>query len=138
MAKLKGLAALKAAGAVRDTTPKKVEVSWTNDAGEEHTFDVWVRPMAFGTALEMQADATPSKLATALSSLVQIEGEGGKLVPLDYETALSLHPGLGWQIVQAVNARNEPPKNSAPPTSSSASSSDQVSAAEPSQKPEPT
>lgn len=133
MGKLKGLAALKAAGAVRDGTPKKVEVTWKNDDGDEHTFDVWVKPMAFGTALELQADDSPNKLAVVLSSLVQLEGEDGKPMPLDYDTALNLHPGLGWQIVKAVNSRNEPPKNSQPPTSSSASSSLPELAAEPSQ-----
>lgn len=136
MGKLKGLAALKAAGAVRDGTPKKVEVTWKNDDGDEHTFDVWVKPMAFGTALELQADDSPNKLAAVLSSLVQLEGEDGKPMPLDYDTALNLHPGLGWQIVKAVNSRNEPPKNSQPPTSSSANLSLPESAAEPSQQPD--
>lgn len=135
MAKLKGLAALKAAGAVRDGTPKKVEVTWKNDEGQDHTFDVWVKPMAFGTALDLQADDSPNKMAKVLSSLVLLEDDDGKTVPLDYDTALNLHPALGWQIVKAVNSRNEPPKNSAPPTSSSANSSSQESAADQSQKP---
>lgn len=135
MTKLKGLAALKAAGAVRDGTPKKVEVTWKNDDGEEFTFDVLVKPMAFGTALELQADDSPNKLAAVLSSLVEFEGEDGKPVPLDYDTAMNLHPGLGWQIVKAVNARNEPPKNSPPPTNFSANSSLPVSVADQSQQP---
>lgn len=138
MAKLKGLAALKAAGAVRDGTPKKVEVTWKNDEGEEFTFDVLVKPMAFGTALELQADDSPNKMAAVLSSLVLLEDDDGKPVPLDYDTALNLHPALGWQIVKAVNSRNEPPKNSVPPTSSSANSSLPELAAEPSQQPAET
>lgn len=133
MAKLKGLAALKAAGAVRDGTLRSVEITWKNDEGEEYTFDVLIKPMAFGMALELQADDNPNKMAAALSSLVMFVGEDGKPVSLDYDTAMNLHPGLGWEIVKAVNVRNEPPKNSAPPTSSSANSSSQESAAEASQ-----
>lgn len=138
MAKLKGIAALKAAGAIRGGDPKKVEITWTNDEGEENTFDVWIKPMAFGTALELQQDDSPNKMAAALASLVMLEDEGGKRVPLDYETALCLHPGIGWEIVKAVNAGNAGPKNSQPPTNSSASSSLMESAAKPSQRQDET
>lgn len=134
MAKLKGLAALKAAGAIRGGDPRKVEVTWKNDDGVEHTFDVWIKPMAFGTALELQKDDSPNKMAAALASLVLLEDEGGNRVQLDYDTAMALHPGLGWEIVKAVNDSNAGPKNSQPPTNSSANSSSTESAAAPSQK----
>lgn len=133
MAKLKGLAALKAAGAIRGGDPKKVEITWKNDEGEEHAFDVWIKPMAFGTALDLQKDDSPNKMAAALATLVMLEDESGKRVPLDYDTAMNLHPGLGWEIVKAVNGSGEAPKNSQPPTNSSANSSSTESAAAPSQ-----
>lgn len=136
MAKLKGMAALKAAGAIRGGEPKPREVTWTNDAGEVHTFDVWIKPMAFGAFLDLQKDNSPNKMAAALASLVLLEDESGARVPLDYETAMTLHPGLGLEIVKALNESNAGPKNSQPPTNSSANSSSTESAAEPSQKQE--
>lgn len=115
MTKAKGLAALKAAGALLGEEPRKVEISWKNDAGEQHEFDMWIRPMSFGAALELREDSSPNKIASALASLVLLEDEEGNRVPLGYDTARGLHPGLGWEILKAINGTAA--KNSLPPTS---------------------
>lgn len=115
MGQPKGLAALKAAGAILGDEPRKVQVVWKNDDGVEHSFDIWVRPMAFGTALELRESGGSNKIAQALGSLVLLEGDDGALAPLGYDAAVGLHPGLGWELLKAVNGDGG--KNSPPPTS---------------------
>lgn len=115
MGQTKGLAALKAAGAILGDEPRKVPITWENDDGVKHTFDIWVRPMSFGTAIELRDSAGANKIAQALGSLVMLEGDGGKLEPLGYDAAVGLHPGLGWELLKAVNGDSG--KNSPPPTS---------------------
>lgn len=138
MAKIKGIAALRAAGGLRELDPVKVEVDWKNDEGEDFTFDVWIKPMAFGTSLDLQKFDDPKNLASAIAAFVLMEDEFGNQMPIDFETARSFHAGLGLALIGAFNKVNTPRKNSQPPTNSSANSSSTESAAEPSQKPETT
>lgn len=135
MKKVKGLAGLKSAGAIRPAGPLPETIEWTNDEGDAFSIDVHVKPMAFGLALDLEADDSPDKRAAAIGQMVLIE-EKGKLVPLGAENARALHPTLGWELLKAINrAVGGGAKNSRPPTSSSANSSSTESAAEPSQKP---
>lgn len=100
---LSTLAALKGAGAVLASAPKQTEVTWKNDAGEEFTFTVLIKPMSFGAALEFGKGADHKETAQAISSLVLFDdGEGGH-ASLSYEDALNLHPALGWSLFAAIS-----------------------------------
>lgn len=135
--KLKGLAALKAAGAIRSNDPVAEVVKWTNRAGEEFEFEVHFAQLDFGTAMDMQSDENQDRKAAFIGRVVLVEDEAGALVPLGAENARRLDPRLGFALVSAFNRLNSvEPKNSQPPTSSSANSSEEESAATPSQKPE--
>lgn len=134
MKKLKGLAGMKSAGAIRDLAPVMQTIEWKGDDGEDYSIDVYVKPMAFGMAMDLQMDDSPDKRAAAIGQMILVE-EGGKLVPLGTENARALNSQLGFKLLTAINqAMRGEAKNSQPPTNSSANSSSTESAAEPSQK----
>lgn len=98
------LADLKAAGAALGGPPRSAEVKWTNDAGEEFTFTVLIKPMSFGAALDFDPRTDSKAAAQIISSLVLLDdGEGGH-TQMSYEDALALHPRLGFSLFQAVSA----------------------------------
>lgn len=97
------LDALKKAGALLGDDPVKRQVQWTNGAGEDYTFDVWIKPMSFGMALDLNEKADRQQIAAALSALVMFEDDKGKRVPLEYEDALNLDPSFGLAILQVVS-----------------------------------
>lgn len=117
MRKLKGLDALREVGAIRGSDPRKISVEWTDESGEDLAVDVWVKPMSFGTALDINEGADRKQLASAIASLVMLEGEDGNPVPMDYKTALTLAPSFAWALLKAVNGAIEPKKKSQPSTS---------------------
>ncbi|PZP90645.1 MAG: hypothetical protein DI587_38055 [Variovorax paradoxus] len=138
MKKLKGLAGMKSAGAIRDLAPVMQTIDWKGDDGEDYVIDVYVKPMAFGMAMDLQLDDSPDKRAAAIGQMILVE-EGGKLVALGAENARALNSQLGFKLLVAINqAMGGEAKNSRPPTNSSANSSSTASAAEPSQKPATT
>lgn len=123
-------------GAVLDLAPVKCSINWTNDAGEEYTFDVWIRRLSFSAAADVWGDSSPEKRALMLSKVVLLQGEKGP-EPLAFEDAKAIHPTLGLEFVKKFNELNgQASKNSLPTTNSSANSSLTESAEEPSQKPE--
>lgn len=98
------LKALKKAGALLGDDPVKRQVNWTNPAGEDYTFDVWVKPMSFGMALDLNEKSDRQQIASALSALVLFEDDDGARVPLEYEDALNLDPSFGLAILQVVSS----------------------------------
>jgi len=117
MRKLKGLEALREAGAIRGSDPRKITVEWDDESGEALAVDVWVKPMSFGTALDINEGADRKQLASAIASLVMLEGEDGNPTPMDYKTALTLAPSFAWALLKAVNGAIDPKKKSQPSTS---------------------
>lgn len=137
MKKVTGLAGLKSAGAIRSAEPIKESIEWLGDDGETYSIDVYVKPMAFGLALDIETDDSPDRKSAAIGQMILVEEGGGKLVPLGADNARALSPKLGYELLKAINrATGGGPKNSQPLTSFSANSSSTESAAQPSQKPD--
>lgn len=98
------LNALKKAGALLGDDPVKKQVEWTNPNGEQFKFDVWVKPMSFGMALDLNEKSDRQQVASALSALVLFEDDDGNRVPLEYEDALNLDPSFGLAILEVVSS----------------------------------
>ena len=96
------LDALKKAGALLGGEPVKRRVEWTNRDGDQFSFDVWVKPMSFGMALDLNEKSDRKQIASTLAALVVFEDENGKRVPLEYEDALNLDPSFGLAILEVV------------------------------------
>ena len=103
MAALKGIASLKAAGALLGDEPRKESVEWESPEGEKFTFEVYIKPMSFGVSLLLQETNDRQSIANALAQLVMLEGEDGALEPLQYDVAMSLHPSFAWAIASVLN-----------------------------------
>lgn len=131
------LSQLSKAGAIRSSAPVKQTIEWVNDDGDTFEFDVWIKPMSFGDAIDIQSASPNEAIVLTLAACVLLDDGQGNTVPMDAETARSLHPSLGWKLAMAVNGLREDrgeAKNSQPPTSFSANSSSQASAAKRSRK----
>lgn len=114
MRKLKGLESLREAGAIRGAEPHKITVEWSDESGEELAVDVWVKPMSFGTALDISDRSDRKQLAAAIASLVMLEDESGEPVPLEYKMALELAPSFAWALLNSVNGSLDTKKKSPP------------------------
>lgn len=135
MGKMTGAARLRAMGGVIDLAPVNHAITWTNDAGEEHTFNVWVRRVSFWDAGEVWQHKGPEQRALMLTKIILLDDGKGGMEPLDLADARAIHPTLGMEFVKRFNELNGgEPKNSQPRTSSGVNSSSAELADEPSRK----
>ncbi|MDZ5601738.1 phage tail assembly chaperone family protein, TAC [Pseudomonas sp. RP23018S] len=116
----------KKGGVIADAlVAKKVEWTHVDEKGKEFTdkFTVHVRRHAFGVMETMFAsgDTEHYKNARYVSASVMLGEDGTEELP--FEDAVNLHPGLGMELLKAVNEVNSPKGKKSPPRKKSGTSS---------------
>lgn len=101
--KITTLAQLTGAGALMGGEPTKALVEWENDAGDKIAFNILIKPLSFGAALDFGANPDKKTIAQAISQLILLDDGDGGHEQMSYEQALMLHPQLGWRLFEAIS-----------------------------------
>jgi hypothetical protein len=101
---------LRAKGAFVPSHPVKRTITWKPLEGDELTFDIHVKRLAFGDyeRLFLSEQDDRSRMARALCETVKL-GDDGK-EELTYKDAYQLEPSLARVLLDAVNEVNGGPK----------------------------
>lgn len=99
-----------ARGGYADTAPIKKPITWTDDAGDEHSGEVFVVRQAFGdveqSLFDLDAQEKRGQMACLISACIRLGEDANER--FTYEQAYSLNPSAAWSMVAAINEVNSP------------------------------
>ncbi|UCV27009.1 phage tail assembly chaperone family protein, TAC [Ferribacterium limneticum] len=90
---------LRTAGAFVSSEPVKVPVTW-----KDHSFDLYVRKLAFGDAERLMNDEQNSTVALIAAAVLL--GEGAEQTPITRDDAERLDVSLAAAMLTAINQVN--------------------------------